>query len=72
MRIVKSELIMVSPQGERSYVIEEHTADDGTMWRIEGLRDNADFEAQMLARAPDILVQMVAEREAELARVENG
>ena len=70
MHIVKSELVLVSPQGLRSYVIEEHTADDGTSWRVEGLRDKADFEAQMLERIPEIELQMNAAMESKLA-VEN-
>ncbi len=67
MKVVKSELVLVSPQGERSYVVEEHTADDGTIWRVEGLRDNADFEAQMLKRVPGIELQMTVAMELKLS-----
>ena len=59
--IVKSEIILISPQGKRSYVIEEHISDDGTIRRVEGLRDNANFEQQMLDRVPKIETQMIFE-----------
>lgn len=64
MTIVKSNLMLVSPQGGRSYVIEDHTTDTGKVVRVEGLREDGDFEAQMLVRVPAIEAQMERETEA--------
>lgn len=49
--IINSKIILISPQGNRSYVIEEHTTDDGKVYRVEGLRSNAlNFEEEMTKR----------------------
>jgi hypothetical protein len=59
--ITSSEIILVSPQGDRSYVIEEFRSDDGRWTRVEGLRDNGDFEQVMLDRYPEVQAQFDAE-----------
>jgi len=62
--IVSSVIKFISPGTTRDYVIEDHTFDDGTVVRIEGLRDNGtDHEAAMLARVP----QLEADHDAKVA-----
>ena len=56
-----SQIILISQQGSRAYVVEEHTADDGRVVRVEGLRENGDFEQQMLDRVPQIEQQLADE-----------
>ena len=63
--ITQSILVLVSSQSERSYVIEDHYSDDGRISRVEGLRDNGDFEQQMLDRVPQVEAQLQAEAEAQ-------
>ena len=63
--ITSSKIILVSNQGDRSYVIEEHTSDDGRIIRVEGLRENGDFNKQMLNRVSIVEQQLADELVAQ-------
>jgi hypothetical protein len=62
--IINSQIKLISPQGNRSYVVEEHTTDDGQVYRVEGLRSNElDFEDEMANRVSEIEADLAKEVE---------